>query len=497
MADRLWTRLSTSPPIVPQAIAEPLMRRLAPGLAAVALGSLVLFDVRVLNDGDTLWHIATGQWILNHGRVPTVDVFSCSEPGIRWVAQEWLSEVVMAAAWRVAGWAGLVIPFAAATAASAWLIVRHLSRSVGGLTLVLTSVLAFTCMAGSMLARPHLLALPLLIAWTLGMMAAREREKAPPLVLALLMTVWANMHGGFVLGFVVLGAFALEAVAEAGPNRIRAVRDWGLFGGASVLAALITPHGVEGFIYPFQVMTMSALPGIVEWRAADFTTPTAFEAAVLVTVFVGFSRGVRVPVFRLLLLIGLTHLALQHTRHQMVLAALAPLIMAEPLGRALGYTPSRPRLGPGLTAAFAGVALLAMGARLLNPIIRGDGPTYPATALARLPADLKRLPVLNEYGFGGYMIFAGVRPFIDGRSDMYGDRFTRTYFAAQSGGARGLDALADRYGIGWTIFSADNPVVSTLDGDPKWRRVYSDQIAVVHQRLAPANAIKIQPTSTP
>ena len=87
-------------------------------------------------------------------------------------------------------------------------------------------------------------------------------------------------------------------------------------------------------MFPFRCMGMKVLPNILEWRAATFQQPTLFEAALLATLFLGLWRGVRVPPLRLLLVVGLIHMALQHMRQQAVLAALAPLLLAEPFGRA-------------------------------------------------------------------------------------------------------------------------------------------------------------------
>lgn len=477
----------SGPQITPQSPGGVSLRAIAPALAALLLGALMLFDTRVLNDGDTYWHIATGNWILDHHSVPHADVFSAFKLGSPWVAQEWLSEVVMALAWRAAGWAGVVVLFAAAMAASAWLMVRRLSFAIGGVTLVLTSVLAFACMGGSLLARPHLLALPVLLIWTLELLSARREGRSPRLVFALLMTVWANLHGSYVLGFLLAGALGLEALMDPQQDRLSVIRGWGLFGLLSLAAALITPWGVEGILYPFRIMTMTSLPGILEWRGADFTKPSAFEAGLLVTLFVCLWRGVRLPPMRAALLLVLLHLALQHTRHQLVLAALAPLILAEPLALALGHEPARPRLPGGLLFAFAAVAAVLFAVRFADPVVRRDGLNSPVTAIAQLPPELLHQPVLNDYGFGGYLIYKGIRPFIDGRSDMYGDAYTQAYFAAAGADRAHLDGFLGRYGVNWTIFPPGAPINAVLDSDPAWRRIHVDSSAVVYRRVAAAH----------
>jgi hypothetical protein len=270
-------------------------------------------------------------------------------------------------------------------------------------------------------------------------------------------------------------------------------RDWAVFGLASLAAALVTPFGVSGLIYPFKILTMASLPGIAEWRAADFSRPGALEACLLGGVYVFVSRGARIPPLRLLLLLLLVHMALQHTRHQIVLAVVGALILAEPLGAALtGPAAGDAPLNGAATRRWALGCVLAglilAGVRLALPVVRTDGHTAPVSALQHVPAALAAQPVFNDYGFGGYLIWRGVRPFIDGRSDMYGDAFTQAYFKAERPDPAALEALLRRWKICWTLLAADDPVVRVMDAKPGWRRLYADRFAVVHVRdgaLAP------------
>ena len=85
-------------------------------------------------------------------------------------------------------------------------------------------------------------------------------------------------------------------------------------------------------------------------------------------------------------------------------------------------------------------------------------------------------------GFGGYLIFRGVAPFIDGRAELYGDTFLDRYLAAERGGADALATLLDSYGITWTLLAPQQAATSRLDSLPGWHRVYADAIAVIHTR---------------
>jgi len=457
----------------------------APALAALSIFAVVLFAPQVLNDGDTFWHLAAGQWMLDHGRVLTTDIFSHTVAGKPWNTHEWLAEVLMALAYRAGGWSGLVVLGGVCAGAAAALLAAWLQRFLRPPTLLCVLLLSFSVTAPSLLVRPHLVALPALAFWTAGLLQAREAQRAPPLWLAGVMLVWANLHGGFVLGLALIAAFALDALVEApAARRLAVVRDWGVFALASLAASLVTPFGVGSLLYPFQIMGMSSLPGIVEWRPADFSRVSALEIGLFAALFVLLSRGARIPPVRLLLLLLLLHMALQHTRHQIVLAVTGVMLLAEPLGAALSPPGGRASVVVGRRWIVGGalVAILLAGVRLAVPIVRSDGPTAPISALAHVPAALAARPVFNDYGFGGYLIWRGVRPFIDGRSDMYGDAFTQAYFRAVRPDAKELGRLLERYRIDWTLLAARDPSVEVMDATPGWRRLYGDKTAVVHVR---------------
>ncbi len=211
----------------------------------------------------------------------------------------------------------------------------------------------------------------------------------------------------------------------------------------------------------------------------------------MAALFVFLSRGVRFPVIRLVTLLVLLHMSLQHGRHQMILGIVGALIVAASVGAALrqeaaaGAAPEGKRAAPiwSLVGVALSVALTLV--RLASPVERVDGPQSPISALAQVPPDLRRRPVFNDYGFGGYLISRGLRPFIDGRTDLYGDDFMRNYMRVTHPDRTALDETFHKYRIEWTILSPDNPLVALLDARPGWRRLYTDQFAVVHAQGSP------------
>ena len=464
--------------------AAPVLPAIVVLLPALLAAALVMFAPQAMNDGDTLWHVTAGQWMLDHRQVIRTDPFSYTFAGRPWHAHEWLGELLMALAWRAAGWSGVALLGAAAAAGAVGLLGRELVRRLDPVPALAALIVAAGCLAPSLVLRPHLLVLPLLVLWTGRLLDARARGRAPALGWALLMMLWANAHASVLFALALIGPFALEAVVEARRAPWPALRAWGLFGLASTLCALVTPFGVGGLLFPVTTAGMASLAGIVEWRPPDFATLQPLEIALMAGLFVIASRGVRVPLLRLILLLGLVHMSLQHQRHQMLLAVVGVLVLAEAAGRAPAAEPSAPKIAPKnapLAGLGAGLAVALVALRLIVPLSLHDGPTLPIAALDDVPAGLRAQPVLNDYGMGGYLIFRGVKPFIDGRTDMYGDAFNAGYDAAVSDRAALDTVLAGRH-VAWTLFPPSSPAVRLMDAEPGWRRLYTGPYAVAHVR---------------
>src|SRR5207249_350687 len=96
--------------------------------------------------------------------------------------------------------------------------------------------------------------------------------------------------------------------------------------------------------------------------------------------------------------------------------------------------------------------------------------------------------VLNSYGFGGYLIFKGLRPYIDGRSDMYGDAFFGRYLRVRAGDQSAFETAVRTDGVDWTLLTPDDAKAMQMDRKPGWRPIYRDRFAVVHARTGQIGA---------
>jgi hypothetical protein len=466
-------------------------------LGLLVYSRVILSGGAVIHDGDPYWHIATGRWIIAHGAVPTHDVFSYSMPEAAWISPEWLTEIFMALLYDNFGWAGLVGATAFSVAASVAILLRVLLRTLPPVPALIAAVLAWGTTLTFLVARPHIFALPILVVWVAALVAARSEDRAPPLHLALLMVLWANIHSSYMFGLLLAAALAGEALflASNSRSRLHTARGWALFGAVSVAAALITPFGIDGLLLPFKLFHMSfSFAVLAEWQSPNFQHFEPLELWLMVLLFSAFSLGWRLPPIRVGILLVLLHMALEHARHAELLGFVAPLVLAPALGpqlkarlgdrRVFPIDRSMSELAKPATAfgtVLAGAILLAVSVAKLHGVAIKPGVSTPAAALAAVTADHVEGPVLNDYEFGGYLIFRGVKPFIDGRY-LYGDVFIRRFVEATQVSSDQLPQLLSEYGITWTLFSARRPAAVVLDRLPGWRRLYADDIAVVHVR---------------
>src|ERR1700691_5510782 len=160
----------------------------------------------------------------------------------------------MSSAFQVLGWSVVAILTGAAMASATGLLGLYLAKHLDPVPCFVVLVLALACVMPDYLARPHILALPFLVAWLIGLADANAQHRAPHWWLLPVMAVWANLHGGFVFGLALIIPFALEAVLADRANGMKTAKNWALFAAASLVATLLNPRGLNGLAYPFALM---------------------------------------------------------------------------------------------------------------------------------------------------------------------------------------------------------------------------------------------------
>ncbi|MGX1169209.1 hypothetical protein AB7M16_005475 [Bradyrhizobium sp. USDA 372] len=447
----------------------------------------------LLQDSDSFWQIKIGQWILDHRAMPMIDFYSFTRTGAPWISTSWLSQVAFAFSHAQWGWAGPVILTAAAVALTVAIFVHLLEAHLEAPRAVLFAMLALLLSIHHVLARPHILALPVMVAWVGLLMAAASRRSAPSWTWLPLMALWANLHGGFVLGLALIGPISLEAVEHAEKGRRLALfMRWVLFGIGALIASCCTPYGWRTLQGATNILSLGELLTLIlEWMPANFATFTPFEGALLALIAFGYYRGLVLSAPRIFLILFLTWSALSHVRSIEAFAFLVPLVLAKPLGEMFPQ-PAPEAAGseswPGRTLTALGVLMIMAASWTSTSLYMGHHRfTFTMTQTPVAAVDLleqrKVQRVFNAYQFGGYLISRDIPVFVDGRAELYGEKFILDFFKATEGKKPELlPRLLEEYKIDATLLGADAPGPQILDQLKGWKRIYADDIAVIHVR---------------
>jgi hypothetical protein len=443
----------------------------------------------LLNDSDTYWQTAVGRWILNHHAMPRVDIYSFTKAGAPWTSSSWLAQVLYAVSYNLAGWTGPVVLAAGCIAATFALFIHILGRRMPAAYAVAVAMVALALSMGHFLARPHVLVLPIMLAWANGLMSASERGQAPSPWLLPLIALWANLHGGFVFGLVLVGAFALDALWNADhAQRKSVVLRWAAFGIGALVACCVTPYGWGSILAARKILDLGELLRLIyEWMPADFSKFSGFEIVILTLIAGTLYSGVKLTPPRIALVLGLLHMALSHVRNLEIFALLLPLVVLAPVASQFALRPAwLARTGAPMPVMAVVLVLLGGWTWLLADRTNFAPPESqsPAAAVDALQAHNSKR-VLNDLPFGGYLIWRQIPVFVDGRAELYGEAFDMAFYRAmQLKDVNGFLDILDKWNIDAVLLTPSTPAVGLLDHIGGWRRAYADENAVLHVRTA-------------
>jgi hypothetical protein len=481
------------------AAVRPAVRRLASAVPVLVLVAIGIANLQPIEDPDFWWLLRGGRYVVETRTFPTADPFSATAAGAEWLNHAWGFELLLYGVHAVAGLAGVVWLqglLALATFAVLYGTLRREGLGVGpALGIVVVGALATR---GFWSPRPQLATYLLLAVFAAVLAgAARGRTRGlrwlPPLAV-----VWVNVHGGFLIGpaLIVLAA-AGELAGWFWDGDRAALRRTGMLAGtalATLAASLLNPFHYRALLFPLAVMSdRVGKEAIIEWASPAFSAPQVMllEAMFLAVLLVSLRTERRVAWRELVVLAPLVHLALQSTRNTPIFVIAATPV----LGRVLAdWRPGwRPRTVAGRLAAGAGLAVavavacaLSVGSwspgqvgRALAPGFGTAGP-FPAEAVRFLDRSGGSGTLLNEYGWGGYLIwhlYPAYRVSIDGRMAVYGPaRFLQHVTVTEL--RPGWREVVARLDPTLALLDTASPLARALRADG-WTVLHEDSVATV------------------
>jgi len=436
------------------------------GHRAPAFGlSLALYAVFFLftfheADEDLWGRIAAGRLILSEGRIPEKDVFAYVPTKPAWVDHEWLSGVVFHGVHEALGGAGLLILRAFLGLLTVALLLLA-ARGASPWTTAFLSVAAWPLLAQGFNSVVRSQAFTFLfVSLTLFLL---ERGKGR-IALVPLVALWANLHGGFVLGPLLLlgyGSFRLSAGAFA--------------------ASLLNPYGFEYWRYLAGALSMPR-PEIVEWRSAG-AGDLHIHAALLLTVVLVVAGKPRPA--HLVALAGAAAASVLHVRFVPLLG----MVLVVTLGRAWDAVFRERRHALAVPAMVLALSLVAMGGavvwlrRDLSLQMRVPTDRYPVAAVQLLKGESGNLAVFFNWGeYALYHLYPRVLVSIDGR---YETVYPEDVVEANWDFTRGLpesEKFLDTYPADFALYPRDSGAAGRLGASPNWELWHQDDFSALYRR---------------
>lgn len=455
-------------------------------------------------DADVWWHLRAGQESWQRSAPLTVDLFSYTCNQMPWNNHSWLTEIIMFLMYRAGGYAGIGLFVALSVTAMTALLFIQMDEPV----FIRTTLLLFA----GVVSAPNWSPRPQLISFLcLALLSLLIRRVNPGKwmlwVLPGIFILWSNLHGGYFLGLLYLGAVLTGKViswffdSESSPSSL--TNPYIFLGGAIILcmaAVAINPLGIKVWSVPLETIDASVLQfNISEWDSPNFHESNQIPFLIYLIMLVAFIALVPEPVKldEVLPIVGFLAMALYSRR------AIAPFVVIS-----IPLLSSRINLGWAqvkknwrhkfflarnksdnknhriINLSLVGVLWMAALIKLFfvtNPIFVEDKiqEMYPQNAIDVLLSTPVTGNLLNEYDWGGFLIWRapGRLVFADGRADLFGAEILNQW-AGLVQAQPGWEQLVEKNSIDTVLLYPDRPLVEVLSNQG-WQYLYRDSNAVL------------------
>jgi hypothetical protein len=480
-------------------------------VVTVLAATFLLTSFHRLNDTDLWGHLSYGRWMVEHRALATADPFGVADGAERFVNVPWLAQVAGYYWHRATGPGGLQFAHAALMtlavgiliAAVRWRGVTLLGAAIAGVVFYVLSL----PIVGT--ARPQLFGLVgmalALLAWSL---VARGRRH-PLYWLPLVMALWANLHGSFVLGLVVLGAAAIGQMWDVGRRcghvpaawRAPSVRRLRMLVMVSAAATMLNPAGPALWWNVLRFGNSANLADISEWGPTTLRSLTGvllFGSLLATAVLLRYSRR-PVRAAEVLLVLALAAATLLAIR-MLCWWAIVWVYLAAPhavavvrrwRGDGLTLPATDPPTAMRTLIAMAAVFLALVWSPPTHELISGqprsellvassDTPQFVAEEIRQLGLSGRVFAPIQWADYLAWHTANAVQPLVYSHVHLFSAETWRDYLAIAAG-AGDLERIIDRRQLRYLVLprSLAYSVAETLGRSGRFRTIYQDQQAVL------------------
>lgn len=454
-------------------------------------------------DSDIGRHLTLGNYILEHRIVPTRDMLSHTLNGESRPPYEWLSQVAFAVSHQLLGLDGVILLTAIVISASILAVFRHsIHRSGSPLIALFVALLAAATTSLHWLPRPHVVTFLLLAVWIHNLEKLRTGEQINIYIFPLIMLFWANLHGGFIFGFLALAAYFAGWVWDRRRNQSAGEtgRDVFLAGIFSLAASILTPDLWRNWEAVLNNRSAFILSRTAETMPPDFSDPSIAPFAILASLSAVFFlvHWRTASASQVFLLAGLGFMSLLMARNIPLFAIASAPMLTELIAKTLKRNPfwtkieqrfavfSIPNYRCTIPIIFIALAILFFGYRRSQekPIFQFNPQVFPVSAADWLMEHPLDGGMFNEFNWGGYLLYRTWPRdlvFVDSQSDFYREPLMRDYETILLAKNDWRDLLG-KYNVEWIIVPPQSPLAQTLADDANWEVRYTDTVAIIIAR---------------
>jgi len=445
----------------------------------------------LLGHYDLGWHLAAGDLIRDRGNIPFHDPWSFTSGDKRWYNLSWLWDVIASVIFQYTNFSGLILFVVACGAVIAGYLTSVCLSSGASAIAVCISVFSVCLLYPAFATYPnmYLAASPNTATMLFCVIFYAEcLKRTKCLVLPVIMALWVNLHGGFLLGFPIIGIFAGVALLR---------RDWVnlriycLAGVGCLVATFINPLGWH--IYEGVTTTLGHFvqANITEWWSyfSNITMPESIPGILYILIFVSLELrygGVGPIEARLLSWLFLL-LGFYQYRYMSFFFLFSTVPLALHLDRLLPRQPNKLEVRRSLLAAgFVGACALPLFYMQIDPAL-GLPQMLSEQDAAYLQTHFPRARLLNHWNNGGLLIFrtrGSIPVFVDGRAaTSYPDDLLRDYFTLVKWqiDETAWDTVLEKYRIDTVLWvRAHDELRQFLVGKRGWKEAYTGNFSSIY-----------------
>jgi hypothetical protein len=458
---------------------------------------------RAPQDADMWWHLRAGQDMWQSKSILLTDIFSYTRTGQPWANAFWISEIAFYLLYKTGGYLSLTVLVALTGAATFYFLFRRMegNKFVNAFIILLATVTAAPIWSP----RPQIfsfLILALLDGWLLKQI--QKSNKSSLWILIPVFAFWANIHGGWIWGFLLLAAYVVGIALDnlSKENRF-APSNWKfllyliLWCLAAGLAIGLNPNGIA--IWRLPITTANVSMQIQEWASPDFHQ-MEFQPLLWMLFLLLITAVLSKPKTNwtsLLKIIGFAYLTFVSERNIAVFAIIAAPTLAEWTNNAIEnikadlFIHSDKEVAPLFserinlilnTTLLMVIVLTALSRAYLVSTPTEVNKNVPVGAVQWLKENQASGHLFNSYNWGGYLAWSLPQfpIFIDGRADLYGNELINDWWNVVDGTPQGF-AILDQWKVQTILLEPSWPIIKLLPS-AGWREVYQDNMAVIFVR---------------